>query len=264
MSEMSDQRNPQVNTWMGRTVTDPDGSKIGTVTDVYVDVDTNVPDWLAVSTGLFGTKVSFVPVDGARLDGDQVMVAYDKDKVKDSPRTDADGSLSIEEEQALYAYYGRGYTPHGGSDRPSGDRPVTTPAPATKPSGDREASMVRTEEELSIDKHTQEAGRVKLRKWVETENVQVTVPVERQMARVVREPVRDGDTVAAGDFVEGEEEIVLSEEVVDVSKRAVAKERIGLEKETTTEQVPVNETVRKERVAVEGSDIVEETENTRR
>src|ERR1700710_1935037 len=106
--------NTQVNMWMNRTVMDSTGSKVGTVTDVYVDNETNQPDWLAGSTGLFGTKVSFVPVDGARADGDNVMVAYDKGKIKDAPRTDADGSLSIEEEQALYAYYGGGYTPHPG------------------------------------------------------------------------------------------------------------------------------------------------------
>lgn len=124
--------------------------------------------------------------------------------------------------------------------------------------------MVRSEAELSVSKHSRETGRVKLRKWVETENVQVTVPVERQMARVVREPVRDGDTSGVGDFVDGEEEVVLSEEVVGVSKRVVAKERIGLATETVTEEVPVNETVRKERVAVEGDDVVGDGKEIRR
>jgi uncharacterized protein (TIGR02271 family) len=82
------------------------------------------------------------------------------------------------------------------------------------------------------------------------------VPVERQVARVVREPVAEGDTAGVGEFVEGEEEIVLSEEVVDVAKRVVAKERVGLETETVTDNVPVNETVRKERVGVEGDELV--------
>jgi uncharacterized protein (TIGR02271 family) len=116
--------------------------------------------------------------------------------------------------------------------------------------------MVRSEEELVIDKHRQEAGRVKLRKWIETEHVHVTVPVERQMARVVREPVRDGDRSNVGEFVEGEEEIVLSEEVVDVDKRAVARERVGLETSTITEQVPVDESVRKERIEVAGDELI--------
>jgi uncharacterized protein (TIGR02271 family) len=73
----------------------------------------------------------------------------------------------------------------------------------------------------------------------------------------VREPVTGADASAVGEFVEGEEEIVLSEEVVDVSKHVVAKERVGIEKDVVTEQVPVNETVRKERVEVEGTDVVD-------
>jgi len=238
--------NAQIGTWLNRTVIDPSGSKVGTVTDVYVDDQTKQPDWLAISTGLFGTKISFVPLDGARVDGDDVIVAYDKDTIKDAPRTEADGALSVEEEQSLYAHYGRSYAAPSGGDAQRIGRDTTG----------RDASMVRSEEEVSIDKRTQEAGRVKLRKWVETDNVQVTVPVERQVARVVREPVAEGDTASVGEFVEGEEEIVLSEEVVDVNKRVVAKERVGLETDTVTDNVPVNETVRKERVGVEGDELV--------
>jgi len=246
--------NAQVGAWLNRTVVDPSGAKVGTVTDVYVDDQTKQPDWLAISTGLFGTKVSFVPIEGARVDDDDVMVAYDKDTIKDAPRVEADGALSVEEEQALYAHYGRSYdAAPTDSGRPA---PTTRTPKITSDTGDRDASMVRSEEELSVNKHSQEAGRVRLRKWVETEDVNVTVPVERQVARVVREKVTDGDATGVDEFVEGEEEVVLSEEVVDVSKRVVGKERIGLETETVTEQVPVSETVRKERVEVEGGGLV--------
>jgi uncharacterized protein (TIGR02271 family) len=251
---MSQDTARQLGDWIGRTAVDTAGDKVGKITDVYADDTTGAPDWLTISTGLFGSKVSFVPIEGARLSGDDIVVGFDKATIKDAPNTDADGALSVEEEQTLYAYYGRGYEPA---------TEMTTPRQTAKPptissTDGRDASMVRSEEELSINKSSREAGRVKLRKWVETENVQVTVPVEKQMAKVVREPVRDGDT-GAGAFTEGEEEIVLSEEVVDVSKRAVAKERVGLEKETVTEQVPVNETVRKERVGVEGDGVVGDT-----
>ena len=242
----------QAAAWVNRTVVDHSGAKVGTVTDVYVDDQTGQPDWLAVSTGLFGTKVSFVPIDGARDDDDAVVIAFDKDTIKDAPRIDADGALSIEEEQTLYSHYGRSYTPD--SARPD----MVTPR-ITSDTSRRDAAMVRSEEELTVGKHAQEVGRVRLRKWVETENVQLTVPVERQVARVVREPAAEDDT--PGDLVEGDAEIVLSEEVVDVSKRTVAKERVALDTETATTQFPVNETVRKERVAVEGDDAtVDDTE----
>jgi uncharacterized protein (TIGR02271 family) len=47
-------------------------------------------------------------LEGASVQGDDVVVGYDKDKVKDAPRVDPDGSLSPEEEDSLYAYYGLG------------------------------------------------------------------------------------------------------------------------------------------------------------
>lgn len=251
-----------VGDWRDRTVKDMSGDKVGSVADIYVDDQTGQPDWLAVSTGLFGTKVSFVPIDGARRDGDDVVVAFEKEKIKDAPRTDADGSLSVDEEQALYDYYGRGYTTGASQTEPATTdtaKNVTNlqrddDKTVRSDTSGRDASMVRSEEELSVGKTSREAGRVRLRKWVETEDVHLTVPVQRQMARVVREPVADGDTSGVGEFVEGEEEIVLSEETVDVSKQVVGKERIGLEKETVTEQVPVDETVRKERVEVVGDE----------
>jgi len=249
-----DTMNAPVSEFTGKTAIDPQGDKVGTVYDIYLDQETNQPEWLALSTGMFGTKISFVPISGVRFDNDNnVVIAYDKSTVKDAPRVEADGQLSEQEERDLYAHYGRTYD--------SGTSRVDTAIPEQRTTQtttrDNDASVVRSEEEVSVDKHRQEAGRVRLRKYVETENVQLTVPVQRQVARVVREDVRDGD-VRGATFTEDEEEIVLSEEVVDVEKRVVAKERVGLETETVTEQVPVNETVRKERVEVEGDDVLDD------
>jgi len=247
--------------WTGRKVVDPDGDKVGTISGVYADDETGEPEWLAVSTVLFGTKVSFVPIEGARESGDGVVIAFDKARVKDAPNAEADGHLSVDEERALYAHYGRGYERSRGETRgDSAGRGVIS-----SDTSRRDASVVRSEEEVSVGKHTEEAGRVRLRKWVETEDVNVTVPVERQVARVVREPVADGSTGGVDDFVEDEQEVVLAEEVVDVSKRVVGKERIGVETDTVTEQVPVSETVRKERVGVEGDEVLgDDPDATRR
>jgi uncharacterized protein (TIGR02271 family) len=235
----------------GQKVIDPRGEKVGTVMDVYIDDDTGQPEWLTVTTGMFGTKTSFVPIEGCGIDGNgDVMVHHDKATIKDAPRIDANGRLDEQEERQLYEYYGRSYETLRSADV---DRTTSANTNSARDvDRDRSTSMMRSEEEVSVDKRTQEAGRVKLRKWVETEDVHITVPVQRQMARVVREPA-DGADADVDSFVEGEEEIVLSEEVVDVDKRVVGKERVGLETETVTEQVPVDETVRKERIEVEGA-----------
>jgi uncharacterized protein (TIGR02271 family) len=235
-----------VSNLLERTVVDPDGDKVGTVFDVYVDDDTNEPEWLAVSTGMFGTKISFVPLDNAAVDGDdRLLIAYSKDLVKDAPRAEADGQLSEDEERALYAHYGRTYA------TPQVAAPVGTSAPR-----ESEGTMVRSEEELTVEKRERETGRVRLRKWVETENVQLTVPVKRQMARVVREAARPGDE-ALETFGDDEQEIVLSEEVVDVDKHVVPKERVRLETDVVESERVVDGTVRKERV-----EMIEETGST--
>jgi uncharacterized protein (TIGR02271 family) len=106
----------------GGNVVSTDGGKIGGIGQIYLDDSTGSPTWVTAKTGLFGTKESFVPLEGASVQGDDVVVGYDKDKVKDAPRVDPDGSLSPEEEDSLYSYYGlgSGSTGAGYADSTSG------------------------------------------------------------------------------------------------------------------------------------------------
>jgi uncharacterized protein (TIGR02271 family) len=53
-------------------------------------------------------------------------VDYDKAKVKDAPRIDADGALSPEEENTLYQYYGLSGSNYGDNDRSTTDYDRTT------------------------------------------------------------------------------------------------------------------------------------------
>src|SRR3954454_6495635 len=93
--------------WRGRTMVDNDGDKIGTIEEIYLDQQTNQPEWAVVTTGLFGTKQTFVPIADAGSTGDGVRVPYEKAQVKDAPRIDPDGKLSQDEERQLYQHYGR-------------------------------------------------------------------------------------------------------------------------------------------------------------
>jgi uncharacterized protein (TIGR02271 family) len=94
------------------------GDKIGSIGQVYVDDSTSEPTWVTAKTGLFGTAESFVPLQGANVQGNDIVVNYDKQTVKDAPRIDADGALSPEEEETLYSYYG--LSTGGTSDYTSG------------------------------------------------------------------------------------------------------------------------------------------------
>jgi len=89
----------------GGNVLGSDGEKIGSIGQVYLDDQTGEPSWVTAKTGLFGTSESFVPLQGADVDGDDVRVPYTKQHVKDAPRIESDGNLSPEEEDRLYSHY---------------------------------------------------------------------------------------------------------------------------------------------------------------
>lgn len=80
--------------------------KIGSIGEIYLDDESGRPSWVTTKTGLFGSSESFAPLEGARIDGDDIYLDFDQDKVKSAPRIDPDGSLSPQEEDELYQYYG--------------------------------------------------------------------------------------------------------------------------------------------------------------
>ncbi len=109
------------------TVYTTEGEKIGRVGQIYLDDETNTPEWVTVATGLFGSKESFVPLTDAQVEGDRVVVPFDKDKIKGAPQIDADtGHLSQDEERQLYSYYGKSYD-EARSDSGLPGRDTTTP-----------------------------------------------------------------------------------------------------------------------------------------
>ena len=247
-----------VASWRGSNAVDSDGDKIGKIEEIYMDAETGKPEWLAVTTGMFGSKVSFIPIAEAREAGGDVRVPYDKQQVKDAPTAEADGELSQEEEAALYRHYGLDYSEaRSDTGLPEGQGEVRdreavgrdTSGPTT------DDAMTRSEEELRVGKTSRERGRARLRKYVVTEQVQQTVPVQREEVRVEREPITDANVDAATsgpDISDEEHEVVLHEEEVVTEKRAVPKERVRMDKQTVTDEETVSEQVRKEQIEAEG------------
>lgn len=246
----------QVDRISGGNVVDSDGNKIGKVGQVYLDDRSGEPQWISVSTGLFGTSESFVPLSEATLDGDDVRVPFGKDLVKGAPRVDADQHLDVEQERELYRYYSPDYdrpddvgTEHAQARSSRGERSEPASAAGT---GD---AMTRSEEQLKVGTEKQEVGRARLRKHVVTEQQNVTVPVTREQVRVEREPITDanrGDALEGPEIAEAEHEVTLTEERPVVEKEVVPVERVKLAKETVTGEEQVSEEVRKERIETDG------------
>ena len=110
--------------WRGRTLVDRDGEKIGKLEELYIDDQTDTPEWALVNTGLFGTKSSFVPLAGAEPRAEDVRVPVEKEKVKDAPKIEPEEELSKQEEARLYEHYGFDYSDsRSGSGLPPADAP---------------------------------------------------------------------------------------------------------------------------------------------
>ncbi|MEU4195799.1 PRC and DUF2382 domain-containing protein [Kribbella sp. NPDC026611] len=231
---------------VGETAYDAAGDKVGSVGNLYTSDTTGQPEWVTVNTGLFGGKQTFVPLAGANLEGDGLHLAPSKSKIKDAPRIDADGRLSEQDAYKLYQYYGMGLPQTTGKQGKPGK------SGQGRSGGD--GSMVRSEERLRAGTETVESGRVSLRKYVVTEEQQVTVPVSHEEVHVVREPVGDGDPRGTAKIGDEEREVVLHEERPVVAKETVPVERVGLETETVRGEEQVSDTVRKEHVEVQGLD----------
>lgn len=230
--------------WHGRTVIDQEGHKIGKVDEIYVDDVTGRPGWALVNTGFFGTSSSFVPLAQATASGDDVVVPYTKEQVKDAPRMDGDRELTGQDEGALHRHYGlQQQASPTGPPGPGGDQPVAGPA------------MTRSEEEMRVGTETRESGRARIRKHVVTERVTESIPISREEARIVREPITDaavGDATHGPELSEDEHEVILTEEVPVVETRTVPRERVRLDTTTVTEERVVEEDLRREVIDVDG------------
>jgi len=246
----------EVFSWRGQQLRSSDDEKLGKIEEIYLDAETREPEWALVTTGLLGTKQSFVPLRDASRSGDAVTVPYDKATVKDAPAIDPDGQLSQSEESTLYRHYGIEYgdtSSDGVTDRSyDEDAADTVGRDVSGPTTDD--AMTRSEEELRVGTRERESGRVRLRKHVVEDEVTQTVPVRREEVRVEREPITDANVEDArsGPEISSEEhEVVLHEEEPVTEKRAVPKERVRLDKDVAVDERQVSETVRKEQLEVD-------------
>ncbi|WP_448641766.1 PRC-barrel domain-containing protein [Geodermatophilus sp. URMC 63] len=349
---------------IGSTAQGPDGEKIGTVESFFVDDRTGAPTWVAVSTGLFGTRHSIVPATQATFADGVLRVPVSKDVVRHAPAVGGD-HLGPDEEAELRRHYGLGTglgtgvdsgvgtgvdsgtdtglgtgvpaTGAGGpatGERPADDAyaarddtarddtarddtarhsaarhsaarddtatmglaapttpidPVAAPVPGTVPAApaagaapaaaapgrSTDGAMTRSEEQLRVGTEQVAATRVRVVKYVVTEEVQVTVPIRREEVRVEEVPLDAPDpgpgeslTPAGGAAVPGSptgtgsgagmgtgaglpEEIVLHAERPVVTVEVVPVERVRLRTELVGGQERITEQLQREQIVVD-------------
>ena len=184
----------------GKKLIDPSGAEIGEVREVYLDHETDRPQFALVNTGLFGRKSTFVPLTGASLDGPRVWVDVNKDQVADAPKLDPEAELSAQQEAEIYRHYGvsptEPSTHDAGADAPPGAEtrsPEETAASAPPEQGKAETAPSGGASAGTPAEGGAEAGLPRLRRYVVTEEVDVKVPVQREEIRVEPPEARSGE-----------------------------------------------------------------------
>jgi hypothetical protein len=98
--------------WHGKPLVDLNGERIGKLEDVYVDVETDVPQFATVKEGFISRHLTFVPLGGITVGPDQLQVAVTKAQVQAAPNIEQHGEgLSQAGESTLYHHFQLNYTP---------------------------------------------------------------------------------------------------------------------------------------------------------
>ena len=258
-------------------------NKVGSVEDGLFDDTTGRFRYLIVDTGawIFGKKV-LLPIGKAEFDTNDRRVyvrGLTKEQVENLPEYDRSKAVDYDQEERVRGVYRE---PMASQSMPvSGATPVegmamggrTDYTPDTYDYDTHDADLYRApvtddvnqpirlyEERLIADKQRMKAGTVRVGKHIETEESQVSVPVERE--RVVIERTTPTGTVvgdANHDFSDGEvASVEVYEEQANVRKESFVREEVNVRKETEQEIVTEKASVRREELDIDkgGTDVV--------
>jgi len=228
----------------GMTVHSADGAKLGKVVSCQ-------GDGFIIEKGVFLPKATqFEYDDIAEMRGDDIYLAHERAQL-------ADANWWSKREQALLARRHRmtPATEQGASTTTQGA--VRTGAEYEKLGRAKAPDEIRVplaEEEITAEKHTRDAGEVRVHKRVVVKQKQITVPVMHEEVRVERVPVEatsSAKPLAAETFVETTVAIPLHDEEVEIHKRAVIREEVRVTKQTFQEEQTATTDVRKEEIDIE-------------
>ena len=269
------------------TAYDKAGEKLGSVKEVFVDEQSGQPTFVEVNHGLFGMSSSLVPLRGHDFTGEELKLAFSKDRIENAPDFDSDKPLTPEAQADIFKHYGlenaqdvttyrderderagvagagaagagvAGAGAHAKDETAATDRVEADRAAATDHNlTNNEGEVIRSEERLDVNKERVATGEARLRKYVVTDTETVEVPVEREEVRVERTPISEADaanyTGTIGDNGAEEASVTLHEERVNVEKKTVPVEKVNLSKETIKDTETHTEELRKEQIDTDG------------
>ncbi len=208
-------------------VLDADGRRLGRVRHVYDSDRAGELTWVSIDPTGPG-RGRFVPLQGARLDGRDLRLAYAGDLIDGSPEIPDDDVIDSTEESRLRAHYGL-------------------------QSGSGRGGMIRSEERMAVGTVVEAIGRVRVTKYIVTEEVTHTFTLRREEIRVEHLPPSGSDpsgTVTGATF-DAVKEIVLHAEVPVLETRVVPVEVVRLSKYTLVGEQRVSADLNREQIEVE-------------
>ena len=150
----------------GKPVYSSDGALVGEVAAVFLDKDTQKPEWIALRRGIAGGKQVLVPVAEASVRGDGVSVPYSQSQIESAPETGGE-EVSQETERAVASHYGVAYSEERsatGLPEARGERPRSRTTRTAGSGGSRDGDD-RTRDELYAEaKRLGIEGRSKMNK----------------------------------------------------------------------------------------------------
>jgi uncharacterized protein (TIGR02271 family) len=259
----------------GYDVIDSAGNNVGSVDNVWVDDATNDLEFVAIKTGWIMGKTHIIPTASAQIDDDSrtITVPYTQDQIKDAPSFSGDAELSPDDENDVYGYYGvnrsttaspTGLPADGGTYSTGGVN--TDYSRGTVDTTDVETSTDRqqvnvplSEEQLNVGKRQVEAGHVRLRKVVRSEQVEQPVELRHEEVQIERVDAGSGfgGTVPDNAFEEQEIDVPVMREEPVVEKQTQVTGQVQLTKDIETDTQNVGGTVRREDVEVDNTDGVD-------
>lgn len=247
----------------GTPVYDVNGDKVGTVADL--DQANNA---MVIQKGLFFPKDIQVPLSTvARSDADGVYLSVTKDDVSNGNFASS-GASGYDTDRGVDTQAPYNATPaRSVGDADLNARAATTPNTARDdlargadhptPVRDGDIAVPVREEELVAGKQREETGRVHVGKDVVEEQQSLNVPVTHEEVQVERVPVdKDipADRLGADAWQNKDIVVPVMGEQVNSEKRAHVNEEIHLHKQAVTENQQVSDTIRKEKVHIDGAD----------
>lgn len=141
------------------------------------------------------------------------------------------------------------------------EQTTTTDTTGTHAEGthrDRGAETVLHEERLDAGTETVDAGKVRVRKHVETHPVEYSVPRDiEHVDTSERISVDEGDSGEVEVLDDGSVSIPVFEEVLVVTKRLVVRERVIVRKHTVVDEYQLQTELRREHVSVDADDSID-------